>query len=430
MDLKTELEQRGFLHQYTHEEVFALFDEGGKKFYLGVDLSADSMTIGNFVPLMMAIRIMLKWNTAYLLVWGATSTIWNPSGKDTERPILTDEQLLHNQECIGAQFWQICKNIETISGKKLQYKIVNNKDFFTNMNVLDYLKEVGRHITVNRMLGKDIVRKRVTDPDKHISYAEFSYMLIMWYDFYHLYKHDDVIMEIGGSDERDGIITGIELIGKKLWKTAYGITNKLIVDSSGKKFGKSEGNALWLDPEKNSPYVIYQYFINTADEDIERYLKLLTLLSFEEITKIMTEHEPDKSQRLGQQQLAYYVVQTIFGQQAADYAKHSTQLLFQSEDIVAAIAGLEDKEQIQFISHATWWTRIDTGTNLSQLAIESGLANSNGELKKLIKQNGLSLNGNKIHDLAVLTNDITKDLLLKNQTLLLQKGKTKVLYYI
>ncbi|USN58108.1 MAG: tyrosine--tRNA ligase [Candidatus Peribacteria bacterium] len=248
------------------------------------------MTIGNFVALQMAIHFMLAGNKCYLLVGGATSTIGNPSGKDKERPILTEEDLQKNQQGITKQFSLLVQNVEKQTGKTLQYEIVNNYDFFKDMNVLDFLREVGRFMTVNWMLGKDIVKKRVTDPDKWISYAEFSYMLIMGYDFYHLNKHHNVILEVGGSDEWDGILSGIELIQKKGGPEVYGVTNKLIVDANGKKFGKSEGNAIWLDTKKTSPYAMYQYFMNTLDADIERYLLLFSYLEEKEIKKIVENH--------------------------------------------------------------------------------------------------------------------------------------------
>lgn len=420
MHLKEELTTRGYLHQYTHDEVFDIFEAWGKKFYLWVDLSADSMTIGNFVALMMAIRLMMKWNTGYLLVWWATSTIGNPSGKDTERPILTEEELQHNQRNIHRQFDTLCQNIQNLSGKKLDYTIVNNKDFFTRMNVLDYLKEVGRHITVNRMLWKDIVRKRVTDPDKYISYAEFSYMLIMGYDFYHLYKHDEVILEIWWSDERDGIITWIELIGKKLHKTAYGITNKLIVDSNGKKFGKSEGNAIRLDPKKNHPYVCYNYFINTADADIERYLKLFTLMSCEDINTIVQEHKKEPEKRIWQQHLAYLVTQIIFWANYANHCKRIQHILYSTDDKINALHSV-DNETLHSLHKATWNHHTQNQRiKLTEALVQSGLYTSHGEAKKAIKSNAISLNEQKIANIGYIIQEWDW---IQNKFILLRKGK-------
>lgn len=191
-----------------------MYEKGGESFYLGVDCSAPSMTIWNFVALMMAIHFALRGNKMYLLVGGATSTIGNPSGKDNERPILTPEDLARNQKGIEAQFRKLTANISEITGKKIDVEIVNNYDFHKDMTNLEFLQEVGRYMTVNWMIGKDIVKKRISDPDKWISFAEFSYMLIMGYDYYYLWKHHGVKLEVWGSDEWDGILAGIELTGK------------------------------------------------------------------------------------------------------------------------------------------------------------------------------------------------------------------------
>ncbi len=418
MKLKEELEQRWYLHQYTHEEVFEIFENGWKKFYLWVDLSADSMTIGNFVALMMAIRIMMRWNTWYLLVWWATSTIGNPSGKDNERPILTDEQLLHNQNWISDQFAKLCSNIESISWKKLDFTIVNNKDFFVDMNALEYLKEVGRYITVNWMLNKDIVKKRVTDPDKFISYAEFSYMLIMGYDFFHLFKNEDVIMEVWWSDERDWIITWIELISKKINETAYWITNKLIVDSNGKKFWKSEWNAIRLDPKKNHPYVCYNYFMNSADEDVERYLKLFTLLEFDEINKIIQSHNTDVSKREGQSKLSYLVTQMIYWTKSADLCIMIKDTLFGSANAVEKITSMSEEEMIA-INQSTWWN-IWSNMRILEAIVATWLCESNAEAKKAIKSNAISLNEIKVSDVWYEISDQDR---INWKILLLRKGK-------
>lgn len=421
MNLKEHLEQRWYLHQYTDEKVFELFSQWWHNFYLGVDLSADSMTIGNFVALMMAINIMSYGNKCYLLVGGATSTIGNPSGKDSERPILAPEQLAHNQAKIAEQFSILCNNITAITGKNYDFEIINNTDFFKNMNTLDYIREVGRYITVNWMLNKDIVKKRIEDPDKSITYAEFSYMLIMGYDFYYLFKNHKVIMEVGGSDEWDGILTGIELVHKKAGETVYGITNKLITDSTGKKFGKSEGNAIWLSPEKNSPYVCYNYFINTMDEDVKRYMRLFTFLDEDQISAIITEHEKNSALRYGQQQLAYHVTALIFGEQAAKESIRVKDILYAPswDDTKQQLLAATPEEIVALCKATEWVTTKTTTRRILELLVETWLYESNSEAKKWINGNAISLNGNKITDISYeLT---TEDFI--NSIALLKKGK-------
>lgn len=420
MQLKQELEQRGFLKQYTHEEIFPLFEKGGQTFYFGVDPSADSMTIGNFVALMQCIHFMLRGNKCYLLVGGATGMIGNPTGKDKERNFLDEETLQRNQAWIHRDLARMCANVADLTGKKLDYEIVNNYDWFKDMGYLQFLREVGKNMTVNRMMNKDIVRSRINDPEKSISYAEFSYMLIMGYDFYVLNRDYGVTLEIGWSDEWDGILAGIEITSKLTGQQVYGLTNNLILDSTGRKFGKSEGNAIWLDPAKNSPYSVYQYFLNTTDEDVERYLKLFTLLSFDEIDAIVTQHIADPARRYGQEQLATYVVTTIFGTQAATQAAVITSVLFATDDIMAVINSLDDATQWA-LCDATWGVCLDTGTyRVTELAVSAGLAWSNGEAKKLIQSGALSINEKKVDDIGAVVE--------LNDWLLVRKGKKGKVY--
>ncbi|PID86446.1 tyrosine--tRNA ligase [Candidatus Gracilibacteria bacterium] len=425
ISLKKELEDRGFLHQYTDEKVFEIFEKGGNNFYFGVDCSSNSMTIGNFVALQMAIKFMLKGNKCFLLVGGATSTIGNPSGKDSERPILGKEILQANQKGIASQFDKLVKNVENITGKKLSYEIVNNYDFFKNMNILTFLKEVGRFMTVNWMMSKDIVKKRITDPNKFISYAEFSYMLIMGYDFYHLNKYNNVILEVGGSDEWDGILSGIELVGKKSNKEVYGVTNKLIMDANGKKFGKSEGNAIWLDENKTSPYQMYQYFMNSLDEDIGKYLKLFSFLEINEINEIVEKHFESPEKREGQKILAYKVVEIIHGTNEANLAKNISNFMFSgSEDRIKFLESSTDHE-IKTICNAIGGYEYKN-ENLFETIVKSGLAKSSSEVRQAIKSGAISINEERISD---FNHDFSQSF-INNKVLLIRKGKKnlKIIY--
>lgn len=395
-NLKEELESRGFLHQYTHEEVFEKFDKWGEKFYFWVDCSASSMTIWNFVALQMAIHFMLKWNKCFLLVGWATSTIWNPGWKDKERPILTEEDLAKNQAGITAQFQLLTKNVENITWKKLDYEIVNNYDFFKNMNVLEFLKEVWRFMTVNWMMWKDIVKRRIEDPKQWISYAEFSYMLIMWYDFYHLNKHEWVTLEVGGSDEWDGILSWIELVSKKSANVVYWVTNKLIMDASWKKFGKSEWNAIWLDKNKSTPYFMYQYFMNTVDEDIKRFLKLFTFISEEEIDDLVSKHMETPENREGQKLLAYKVVEIIHGTKEADLAVRISDFMFWKDDKLEILKTLSNEELEVFQNAMGGFNYISE--NLFETIVTSWLEKSNSNARNSVKSGAIYINEEKIED--------------------------------
>ncbi|MCK9272237.1 tyrosine--tRNA ligase [Candidatus Gracilibacteria bacterium] len=418
MKLKQELEARGFLHQYTHEELFDIYEKGGEKLYWGIDPSADSFQLGNFISLLNALNVMKRGNKLYLIVGGATGMIGNPTGKDAERNFLTAEQVEENARKIEAQIHVILKNVSDKIGVKLEVEVVNNLKFFKNLNVLDFMREVGKYMTVNWMMNKDIVKKRITDPDKSISYAEFSYMLIMGYDFYKLYTENGVRLEVGGSDEWDGILSGVELTGKKTGQTVYGMTNKLITDSTGRKFGKSEGNAIWLDPTKNSPYFVYQYLLNCSDEDVEKLLKLLTFMDLDEIEEITKKHLAEPELRYGQKQLANYTTEIIFGKKASNQAEMISDMLFGNKDKLEILKTLT-KDDLEALAKETGSTNFTSGLIILDALINSGLASSRGDGRKLIEGGGIYLNETKVTDgFAEITDG---DFI--NSAIILRKGK-------
>ncbi len=418
MHLRDELTLRWFNYQHTNEAVFDTFDKGWQAFYFGCDPTADSLHLGNMVVFMQAVNYMKKGNKLYLIIGGATGMIGDPGGKESERSFLDEAALQHNVDAITKQVTGVLKNLKELSGYDFKFEVINNQKFYDKMSYVQFLRDVGKYITVNSMMNKETVKKRIEDPDKYISYTEFSYMLMQAYDYLRLYEDNNVTLQISGSDQRWNIVTGVELIRKKLDKEVYGATGPLVLDSTGKKFGKSEWNAIWLDPNKSTPFSVYQYFMNTTDEDVERYLKLFTLLDFDEINTIVKQHQKDPSARYGQQQLARYVVTTVFGTKAADQAILITETLFGSNDKVEAIKNMS-KDDTQALQAATGGIEVSGEQKIIDLCTQSWLTESNGEAKKQIQAGAIYTNETKIDDVQKTFSK--KDTI--NGILLLRKGK-------
>lgn len=420
MHLRQELETRGLLYQFSDEKLFDLYDKWGQAFYFGVDPSADSLHIGNFVVFMNAVNFMKRNNKLYLIVWWATGMIGDPGGKNAERSFLDEEVVKHNVAAITKQVKWVLENLTKLSGAKFQFEVLNNADFYTDMGYLKFLREVGKYMSVNQMMNKETVKRRLENPETGISYAEFSYMLIQWYDFLRLHTDKKVNLQICWSDQRGNGVTGIELIRKKLDHESYVMSGPLVMDSSGKKFGKSEWNAIFLDPNKTSPYFAYQYFMNTMDEDVERFLKLFTLLDFETIDGIVKNHIQNPELRFGQKQLANYVITTVYGAEASEQAQKITDILF-SDDKMNTIKTL-NSEDIQALMREVGWSECrmqNAECRIIDLCVQSWLVESNGEAKKLIQSGSLFCNEVKIEDPQLLIEK--KDFI--NGIVLLRKGK-------
>lgn len=418
MHLRQDLETRGFLNQFTDEKLFDLYNSGGQKFYIGFDPSADSLQLGNMCGIMAAVNLMKYGNKCYFLVGGATGMIWDPSGKDAERSFLSEEKLRSNEAKITAQFATFLARLHDEFGINFEYEMVNNYDFYKNMSFLDFLGQVGKYITVNYMSAKESVKKRLINPDLSITYTEFSYMLIQGYDFCKLYQDHGVNLQLGGSDQWGNVTTGVEITRKKLDAEVFGLTIPLITDASGKKFGKSEWNAIWLDPAKNSPYFVYQYFMNTTDQDVEKYLKVLTLLDFDTIANIVTTHMQDPAQRLGQKRLAAEVVAVIFGKEAVKQAENISEVLFWNSDKIEIIKNMTPAD-IDALAAEAGSVQAPAELKVLDLFTTAGLTSSNGEAKKMLQQGALYVNEIKIEDTQKI---FTADDFV-NGILLLRKGK-------
>ena len=420
MNLQQEITARGLLKQATDEKLFDLYDKGGQTLYVGMDPTADSLHLWNFVWFMHALQYMKRGNKLIFIVWWATGMIGDPGGKNAERSFLDEETLAHNVAKIEAQVQIILDNISAISGETFEFEVKNNLDFFKEMNYLEFLRKVGKYITVNNMMKKETVKKRLETEDQSISYTEFSYMLIQGYDFVRLHDDYGCKLQIAGSDQRGNVVTGIELINKisdKEDTDAYGATTPLILDSAGKKFGKSEGNALRLSPEKNSPYTIYNYFMNVADEDVARYMKIFTLLPIEEIDTFTAQHMEQAHLREWQKRLAYLVTQIIFGTMEADTCALVQNTLY-GDDVIENMKKL-DTQQLISLNTATGGIIWD-GWRILEILVQTWLCDSNSEAKKVLKNNAISLNENKITDIWY---EISDDDWINGQILLLRKGK-------
>lgn len=415
--IKQELEDRGLLYQNTSDEVFELIDEGNANFYCGFDPTANSLHLGNFIGFMVAIHLMRRWNTYTALTGGATGMIWDPGWKNAERDFLSEETLEENQKSISNQIAAVADNLKAFTGDELKYRFINNKVFYENMNFLDFLREVGKYMTVNVMMWKDTVKKRIEDPAQSISYTEFSYQLLQGYDACRLFQDQDVVLQIGGQDQWGNLVTGTELIRKKYDENSYALTWPLITDASGKKFGKSEGNAMFLDKNKTSPYFIYQYFMNTSDEDIARFMKMLTLIETEEVDTIVANHMVEPELRAGQKLLAFKVVEIIHWTREAELAEQITEFMFGRWDKVSELAGLSS-EDVSTYQNAMWGLDYSE-QNFFEIIVWSGLAKSNSEARNAVQSGAISINWEKISDMKY---DFSWDF-LSNGSLLLQKGK-------
>ena len=362
-----ELKWRGLIKDTAGDDIEEKINKGGMTFYIGTDPTADSLHLGHYSSFMTAKRLMLMGHHPIILCGGATGRIGDPR-PTSERQIMPIDALNKNVECLR-------KQIDKMFDGKAQ--LVNNYDWFKGYEFLDFLRDVGKYVNVNYMLNKDIIQRRL---DTGITYAEFSYMLIQGYDFLNMYEKMNCTMQAAGSDQWGNITTGIDLIRKILGKEAYGFTMPLILDSTGKKFGKSEGNALWLDAEKTSPYKIYQYLINTDDSKVIEYLKVFTFLTKEEIEDIEKKFNEKPEERLAQKTLAFEVVKDIHGIDAATSAKETSEKIFKGEVT-------DEMPTIEVSNH-----------NIIELLVESKLLPSKSEARRLIIQGGITVNNEKVID--------------------------------
>lgn len=401
-----ELKWRGLIKDTAGDDIEDKINNGEITFYLGTDPTADSLHLGHYSSFMTAKRLMLMGHHPIILCGGATGRIGDPR-PTSERQIMPIEELNKNVECLR-------KQIDKIFDGKAQ--LVNNYDWFKGYEFLDFLRDVGKYVNVNYMLNKDIIQRRL---DTGITYAEFSYMLIQGYDFLNMYQKMNCTMQAAGSDQWGNITTGIDLIRKILGKEAYGFTMPLILDSTGKKFGKSEGNALWLDEDKTSSYELYQYLINTDDSKVYEYLKVFTFLTPEEIDNIMDEHSKTPEKRIAQKKLAECVISDLHGEESYQNAVKISESLFNGDiksfskkDIEVAFKGLDV-------------FNVESDLNIVDLLVNSGACSSKREAREFVGNGSITLNGEKVTDLDFV---LTREKCIENTYIVIRRGKKK--YFI
>jgi len=407
MSLFEDLKWRGLIKDVAGEEseLQKVLDGKPFSFYWGTDPTADSLHLGHYSSLCMAKRLTNAGHHAVLLCGGATGRIGDPR-PTAEREIISEEAVNHNIEGIRSQVSRLVPNAE----------LVDNYDWLKGYTFLNFLRDIGKYINVNYMLGKDIIQRRL---ENGITYAEFSYMLMQGYDFVHLYQEKNCIMEVAGSDQWGNITTGVDLIRKMLDKTAYAFTMPLILDSTGKKFGKSEGNALWLDKNKTSAYEIYQYLINTDDAKVLEYLKVFTFLSKEKIEEIYAEQQAHPETRIAQKTLAWEVVKDIHGKEEADNAVNVSQKLFAGD-----FKGLSAKDIMSGMKSVPSF-KFEKDEPLIDVLVNNKIAQSRREAREFIGAKAVSVNGEVLTDENAM---ITKSMAIEGKLLIIRRGKKK--YFI
>jgi tyrosyl-tRNA synthetase len=394
---------------------------GMQSAYVGIDPTADSLHIGHLVGVMMLRHFQLAGHKPLALIGGATGMIGDPSGKSTERNLLDEATLAHNQAAIKAQ---LSRFLDFNSGKDNSAVLVNNYDWMKDFSFLAFIRDVGKHITVNYMMAKDSVKKRLSAEAKEgMSFTEFTYQLVQGYDFLHLYKEYHCTLQMGGSDQWGNITTGTELIRRIGGGKGFALTCPLITKADGTKFGKSEGGNIWLDPERTSPYKFYQYWLNTSDADAEKYIKIFTFLPKEEIENLIQAHKEAPHLRVLQKRLADEVTVMVHSQEDLDNAVRASDILF-GKSTSSDLKKLDEKtflEVFEGVPQAEVSKEdIDNGLDMiGALAAKTGFLASNGEARRELKQNSISVNKEKVKEDYIIT---TEDL-INNKFVLLQRGK-------
>ena len=415
-----ELQWRGMLHDAMPGTEEHLMEEM-QSAYVGIDPTADSLHIGHLVGVMMLRHFQLSGHKPYALIGGATGMIGDPSGKSAERNLLDEKTLRHNENALKEQLSRFLDF--TVDGENAAV-LVNNYDWMKNFSFLDFIRDVGKHITVNYMMSKDSVKKRLSAEAKEgMSFTEFTYQLVQGYDFLHLYREYNCSLQMGGSDQWGNITTGTELIRRIAGGKGYALTCPLITKADGTKFGKTEGGNIWLDAERTSPYKFYQYWLNTSDEDAEKYIKIFTFLGQQEIEDLTKQHKEAPHLRLLQKRLADEVTVMVHSQDDLDNAVRASEILF-GKSTASDLKGLNEKTFLEIFegvpqAELSKSELADGLDMIGALAAKTNFLGSNGEARRELKQNSISVNKEKVKEDFL----ITADDLINDKFVLLQRGK-------
>ena len=401
MTLYEDLQWRGLIQDISSPDLIEKLNKGGMTFYIGTDPTADSLHLGHYSSFLITRRLAQAGHTPLMLVGGATALIGDPRGT-TERNLSDKEEVFRNFEKLKEQLQKI-----------FPYEVVNNYDWTKDISVIDFFRDYGKYINVGYMLGKDLVRRQMENSG--ISYAEFSYMLLQGLDFKYLHENRGVDLQVAGSDQWGNITTGIELIKKTTGDEVYALTMPLIVDSQGRKFGKSEGNAIWLDAEKTTPYELYQFLINSEDSMVIEYLKRLTFLSKEEIEAIEAEHKEAPERRVAQEALAREIITDLHGAEAYEQAKMISKQLFSGK-----IADIDPKMLLRILKDVPH-CEVNSG-NLVDVLVQGKICSSKRDAREMINGGAITINGEQIKDLEF---QINKDIAIQDNVFVVRRGKKK-----
>lgn len=420
-NLIEELKWRGMVQDImpgTEEQLVKEMTTG----YIGFDPTADSLHIGNLVPIILLNHLQRCGHKPIALVGGATGMVGDPSGKSAERNFLSEETLNHNLSCVKKQ---LEKYLDFDSSKPNCAEMANNYDWFKNISFLDFIREAGKHITVNYMMSKDSVKKRL-EGDSGMSFTEFSYQLVQGYDYYHLHKNKNCKLQMGGSDQWGNIVTGTELIRRKGGTDAFAFTCPLITKADGSKFGKSEKGNVWLDAEKTSPYEFYQFWRNSTDADAEKYIKIFTFLPQQEVNDLVAAHKGNEHLYGLQKKLAEEVTRFVHGEEGLKTALATTEKLFANQTAPAESLSIEDLEGLEGVQKVQFAKdSITSGIDVVSLLAETKIFPSKGEARKMVQGGGVSVNRKKVEDIQL---KIENSFLLHQKYILVQKGKKH--YYL
>lgn len=419
MDLIADLQARNMLQDMipgTQEQLNKEMTSG----YVGFDPTADSLHVGSMMPIILLMRLQQAGHKPYALVGGATGMVGDPSGKSAERNLLDKETL--DKNCAGIRT-QLEKFLDFDDSKPNAAVMVNNYDWFKDYNFLDFIRDVGKHITISYMMSKDSVQKRL---ETGLSFTEFSYQLIQGYDFYYMNTNMDVKLQMGGADQWGNMVTGTELIRRKGGNDAFAFTGPLVTKSDGSKFGKSESGNVWLDPERTSPYQFYQFWLKLPDEEAEKLSLLYSFKPVEEIKALIAEHREAPHQRKLQTALAEELTIMVHSDEDLAFAKQASEILFsKGNEAVEMLRSFNEKQLLEVMDgvpqvNADKSLLSGEGAEILTFLADNGVFSSKGEARKMVQNGGLSINKEKVEDISFM---LTEDYLLNDKYILIQKGK-------